>query len=144
MSCLTGYTLIRNICYEDCPSGYDAAEEDPSICVRNAISCADAGFTSDLVNPSTICVKTPVPAVDGLCATNYTQWVSGQCYINCPPIFQENGLSCLKRSIQRYSILPTCSFFFTFENGACRFSYFGICILLLILWGYIWIRKTYS
>jgi hypothetical protein len=122
--CPVGYVFIESLCYGDCPYYTIPANEDPTKCVP-AETCANAVDTlvsgvSPLQNDdvySLVCNKIGFPK-DILCPYDYTEWRTGVCFINCPPGMIENGLTCLRKPIDRTSLSPSCQYnYLYFYNG---------------------------
>lgn len=107
--CPVGYNVINGICYSSCPSGTSVLESYPDICV-STLPCP-VGTTEDVTGLT--CDKVPPTGVitkDTTCPTNYTEWTTGVCYLNCPSMFLDNGTDCRKKVIPRLSVEAWCSY----------------------------------
>jgi len=109
------------------------------------MSCAS--YNSDLVDDplfSTVCNKLGHP-INGVCPTNYMQWQSGMCFINCPAPLLENGISCLKKTLERSIVQPHCaSSFFWFNGYECVFNPFSLLLLVLFAALLVWYLKSFE
>ena len=136
--CQLGCTFVDAVCYCRCPTGSSPANEDPTKCVADSPTCAvyavNAGSPGALVDDPTFtltCTKIRQVPVLGACASGFTEWQSGSCYINCPSGLIENGRSCLKRPLQRTFSTPTCDSSLYYYTGAdCLLSINGIVWIL--------------
>jgi len=150
--CQHGCVMFDNVCYCRCPSGSSPANEDPTKCVPDFPTCSEyavsAGFSSGaLVSDPTFtlsCIKVRRPVEQsGLCLSGYTEWQSGSCYVNCPSGLVENGLTCLKRPLQRSYKYPTCeNSLYYFSGTDCYLSFNGVLfgiIIFVVVW-YVCIR----
>lgn len=148
-TCSSDCTLYNNTCYCRCPTGTSAANEDPTKCIADSPTCAvyavNAGAPGSLIDDQTFtmtCIKVRQDLEDGLCAPGFTEWQSGSCYINCPSGLIENGLSCLKRPLQRSYKTPECDNGFFYLNGSdCVISlnsiFFALVIAVLFYFVYV-------
>lgn len=141
-SCPPGNTLYQDLCYGACPDNTLPANEDPTKCVSTTTcaSYAPQALSNDNVF-DLVCNKIPVAEVSGACPQGFTAWQSGSCYINCPGGLLENGLSCLKRPIQRVFATPTCAnFVYWYDGSACTINPLSVFFIFLfcvaIYWAY--------
>jgi hypothetical protein len=121
LQCPTGYRLYNALCWEKCPPQMSVLATDPTLCV-SSVPCPPTISTQDLVDAS-VCNKVVFPVnASGACANaSYTQWVAGECLANCPPGYVDGGQTCMKRTIDRNSVSPSCSSaLFSFDGSACR------------------------
>lgn len=120
--CPSGYRLQAGQCWDKCPPQMQPLATDNSLCV-STVPCPPNITTPDLVD-SSACNKVvfPVNVTTGLCSLpSYTQWVTGECLANCPPGFVDNGQACLKRTVDRQSVRPSCSnSWYVVSEGSCK------------------------
>jgi hypothetical protein len=146
--CQRGCTMFDNVCYCRCPTGSSPANEDGTKCVPDVPTCAayavNAGPSGPYLADDPIftlsCTKVRRAPESGLCPSGFTEWQSGSCYVNCPSGLIENGLSCLKRPLQRSYMSPHCDSGLYYFNGSdCILSSAGLLffILFLILLWYV-------
>jgi len=129
-SCPRGSVLLQSstLCGLPCSSGQVVYEIDDGYCVT--ASCPPQ-MTPDTADNST-CWKTPVSKGNNLsCSAGYTEWLPGNCYIDCPVGYRENGQSCLIPTLKRRTVQPVCPVLFSLEGDSCNASP----ILLLIIFG---------
>lgn len=88
--------------------------------------------TQDLVSAN-ICNKTSFPATGGSCTSGYTEWLDNECFVNCPSLFVENGLSCVKRTYARDTELPSCSSWYVMDGNTCVLGYGGWLLITLAI-----------
>jgi len=140
--CPSGQKFEFGACWSKCPPQMSPLSTDLSQCVVNA-ACPPTVTQQDVADAS-VCTKVvfPVsPSTQQCSSSSFTQWVPGQCLANCPPGFIDNGQSCLKRTIDRISSLPTCaSTWRHFDGAMCRPStwatlmwYVGLLALIALL-----------
>lgn len=147
--CPSGCQLLQATCYCQCPLNSEPANEDPTKCV-DIKPCSVYVIEADPQTPypgalisdptfSLTCTKRgyAVPMSSALgapqCATNFTQWQTGTCYINCPPGLLENGLSCLKRPLARPYQAPVCPWYYTFDGTTCSINYMYAIFVFILL-----------
>jgi hypothetical protein len=135
MQCPSNKTLLYSQCFSACPVGTIPFTQNETLCV-STLSCP-ASTTQDL-EPN-ICNKNYLtPPVNGVCPIGQTQWIPGQCLINCNlSYFLEEGSSCMKKTIPRTSSNPSCypSFLLSFNSIDCVLSatgFFFIAVVFLI------------
>jgi hypothetical protein len=144
-SCPIGNTLYQDLCYGACPVNTLPANEDPTKCVSTTTcaSYAPQALSNDNVF-DLVCNKIPVAEVSGACPAGFTAWQTGSCYINCPGGLLENGLSCLKRPIQRTFTSPVCTnTLFWYDGSNCSVNPLSIFFIFLIGIAIYWLI-TYS
>lgn len=138
--CQPGCTLFQSTCYCDCPLNSVPANEDPTKCVDSLNTCqmyaTSIGQPTSLISDPTFslsCIKVGrPPEIGGLCATGFTAWQSGTCYINCPPGLIENGLTCLKRPLVRAYEVPTCGdIIWSFDGTGCSLNYVFVVLAII-------------
>lgn len=138
IQCTSDKTYNPNVqkCLGQCINYTQEMNSDPYSCV-SVISCP-GGTTQDPVFEN-ICNKIATPPTNGTCPSGYSLWTPNNCYIDCTSLYQETGLTCLKKTVQKTISLPTCSNFFTiFNDGKCitNYSYFitaGIFLFILFV-----------
>lgn len=133
IQCQQGFSPTNGTCYGTCPAGSLAGSSDPSICV-STVPC-QVGTTADLSGLT--CNKTDVVAKGSSpCATGYTEWTVGQCYINCNVYFVESGTFCAKKLSARLTSEAWCSSFFDqIQGNSCSLNtpFLIIFVLLCVL-----------
>ena len=147
--CQQGCTFFSSVCYCRCPSGTSPANEDPTKCVPDAPTCAvyavnagSPGALSDDLIFTLSCTKIRQSPVDGACPSGFTEWQSGSCYINCPSGLIENGLSCLKRPVQRNYRNPVCDNSLYYFNGSdCVMSTSGLLFMIFLIATLLYVGK---
>lgn len=120
-------------CGYPCEVGTIPYNQDDSFCVTTL--CAP-DTTKDLTDNS-ICLKTSV-AVQGFgCAAGYTEWIPGQCFLDCPVTFRENGQSCLIPLQRRQLAQFNCPYLYALSDEACVPSptFLWLLSLLVVLFG---------
>ena len=139
LACPTGFRLYNALCWEKCPPQMSVLATDPALCV-SSVPCPPNISTQDLVDAS-MCNKVVFPVnSSGVCANpSHTQWITGECLANCPPGYIDGGQTCLKRTIDRNSVSPTCSALFYFDGAACRlgtlaYLFFAGLLVLAAMW----------
>jgi hypothetical protein len=146
ITCATGLKYLADQCYAKCPAQMIPLTTDETQCV-SSVTCPPFITTADVVD-SSLCNKVvfEVDPVTKLCTnSSYTQWNAGQCVAPCPPGFIENGLSCLKKTLDRHYSAPYCSnFLYAYEGGACRISWFAIALGLFLLVAIIYFAMQVS
>ena len=146
IKCPAGYELVGTVCYSACPAGTEPSTSYDDACV-STIACP-VGTVEDVTGMT--CTKVPPTGIvetSGECATGYTEWVIGECYINCPPQFLENGTDCRKKIIVRRAAEPWCtSFFQTVVGSTCQTDWVTIALVsggvLLIVWAVLVMSNT--
>ena len=146
LACPTGYRLYNAQCWEKCPPQMTVLATDHTVCV-SSVPCPPTISTQDLVDAS-VCNKVVFPVnASGNCANaSYTQWITGECLANCPPGYIDGGQTCLKRTIDRNSISPSCtSALFSYDGSACRLNstwiLAGAALLVLLA---LWMSRCWS
>ena len=131
LQCPSNKELIDDLCYSKCPAGYEVQSVDFMVCVATT-PCPYSITTQDTADNG-LCNKVSFSLTNGTCSEGYTQWLSGECFANCPLGFIDNGLSCGKRYLDRVSSYPNCSSsWYTYENGACVYGT-GSTILIFVI-----------
>ena len=120
IQCQQGYTATNGVCYGTCPAGSQAPSSDASICV-STVPC-QVGTVADISGLS--CTKTDiVPKGNEACATGYTEWTQGMCYVNCNVYFVESGTFCAKKLSARTTSDAWCSSVFDrIQGNSCVFN----------------------
>jgi hypothetical protein len=140
--CPSGYTFENGYCYSVCPAGTESIASYPEYCV-STVSC-QVGTIPDATGLA--CTKAePIGIVPKVttCASGFTEWTSGLCYVNCNSYFLENALDCRKRLYLRRSMEPSCSNFFHYIRGnRCAFDYnrFFFSLVLVFLFAILCYR----
>lgn len=142
-TCMPPNILYQGLCYASCPSNTEPANEDITKCVTTA-TCSSfvPSAPQSLVNDTVfdlVCNKIPVQETMGSCPTGFTAWQTGMCYVNCPAGLLENGLTCLKRPIQRPYTLPMCNNLYSFDGQSCTINYAAIFVLFLLFVALVWL-----
>lgn len=120
------YNSTTQTCLSVCVNNTEPMVTDPRSCVT-VINCP-TGTTQDPVLENT-CNKVGLAPP---CSQGYSLWTPSTCYVDCPPPYQETGITCLKKTIARIEEPPTCSnIFFYFANGSCNFNYTVIFVSVL-------------
>jgi hypothetical protein len=140
MQCRSGYTLQENSCWAPCPNGTSPAKEDYTKCVLD-VSCG-FGMTQDPVFDLQ-CNKVGFPK-DVSCSVNYYEWRSSQCFINCPSeTMLENGLTCIKKSLNRSNENPTCAFLCLVWGSDCVLNPLSF-FLVFVLFTFVVYKLFYT
>jgi len=142
--CARGCTYVQGSCYCGCPTNTIVANEDPTKCYPIVGCTATPDLLSDPVF-DLVCNKVGVPIGTG-CAAGYTQWRTGYCYVDCPPQYLENGLTCIKKSVGRQLGVPRCrSSLMWYDGIECSYNPLAIFILFFIsgflIW--LWLRSKF-
>lgn len=131
MSCPNETPILLNsvVCVNACPLGFIQSSEDETECVQD-ISCPET--FSVIANSNVECTKPKITIVDGQnCPAGYEEWISNECYKNCPVNFISNGLTCMKQTVTRDGSTPT-----------SEFSLLPILISFLCFIGLLWLGYT--
>jgi len=139
-ACPGGFQLYQNTCYGPCPLYMEPANEDPSKCAASATCPTFCNNCDSLMNDnvfSLVCNKIG-QAKEITCPEGFTEWQTGTCFINCPSGLMENGLTCLKRPINRQFVLPGCSMFYLYTGTECTLNpivlFFVVCLAAAFLY----------
>jgi hypothetical protein len=137
--CPRNTRFVDDQCYYDCPYATVISSQDQSMCVAD-VACPATITTQDAVY-NNVCNKVEVAAFEGTCPEGYSLWTSTICYADCPVYLSEYGNACLKRTVTRQSVEPSCSnsWFYTYNNGSCEVSILGAftIVFLFVLLFYI-------
>lgn len=141
-TCPIGSQLYQGLCYGRCPLNTAPANEDPTKCVSSAtcssyVPSAPYALMSDAVF-DLVCNKIPAEEVSGACPVGYTAWQTGSCFVNCPGSLLENGLTCLKKPVQRPYTSPECSAMYYFNGQSCTLSMNAYFLIFVIFVGFLW------
>jgi hypothetical protein len=129
--CPVDTTLEENVCFYDCQATYEPDLEDAFQCVKTG--GAPLGFVLKEGSNSVIIKNEPTPT-EGGCEPGFTEWVYGQCYINCPPHYADAGTYCVKIAMDRDYIHSTCPGLYYAPNGStdCILTPWGITLYVLL------------
>ena len=101
---------------------------------NNYLLSQDSTFTG-------VCNKIGHPKVLA-CPSGTTEWRTGYCYLDCPNVMIENGLSCLKRTSNRLQTNPLCrNWLFWYDGSECAPNPFIILILIGIFTAFVLIAN---
>lgn len=147
-TCRPSCTFAMGTCYCQCPPNSEPAAEDISRCVPTVMSCEDYAaaaaarlqitpteslLTSD-VTFTLNCNKTPIAKSGSTCATGFTEWQAGTCYLNCPSGLTEGGLFCIKRTLTRSAEEPSCNSWFYWHDGTgCSVNPLSALVLTVVV-----------
>ena len=132
--CTGAYEYYNGECLSPCTPGTEVLTTDPTFCV--ATTPCQLNTTQDLVAPN-VCNKTSFPASGGSCSTGFTQWLDGECFVNCSSLFVENGLTCIKRTYARDSVYPSCGALQTLDGSTCSLSVTGWFVIFISLFVFV-------
>lgn len=124
------YNSTTQTCLSNCVNNTIPMISNPRLCVSQ-INCP-SGTVVDVTLENT-CNKVGVAPTSGACPTGYTLWTPTTCYIDCPSSFQDTGITCLKKTLQRTEEQPTCgNVFYIFQNGACNFNFVLVTLAIIV------------
>lgn len=135
-SCPINYTFVGGICYGACPAGMQANVTYADTCVQN--TACPTGTIEDTTGLA--CTKTSPTGIQDKttsCATGYTEWSTGKCYINCPTgLFFENGTECRRKTAPRPAAIAKCPFPLSTaqSDGSCAVDWWKVVAALVVVY----------
>ena len=118
-------------CGLPCLTGQIESTRDDLYCVVSQV--CPSGMTLDGAD-NALCLK-PIPiAKNGFgCATGFTEWRTGLCFLDCPVGFRELGESCVISTVSRKTLQPTCIFLFELTGDVCNPSIYAVLLFIAIV-----------
>ena len=144
-TCPRGTTLLESYdeCGFPCSAGYEPTSQDDLYCVGTV--CSESSTVD--VNDNVLCWKDFEAKVGTNCDTGTTEWTPGQCYVDCPPTFHDNGQSCIKPTLKRRTASLVCNYFFTLNGANCELSttiIFSIALIIFLLFAFMFMSSFKS
>lgn len=132
-TCPYGFVLNNGVCFSTCPPGTIELESNPSYCV-STVTC-QTGTIPDVSGAA--CLKVAPIGITSLtggsCTSGYTEWVAGDCYINCNAFFLENATQCNRKLLPRRTAEPWCTSWFSYvQNNTCELNVWSVIVVVVL------------